>query len=222
MSADPGPRLDLRSTAEDLAFAREIYARYQAKPGSDHIASCDALTYLSVCLREFSPRTVLECGAGIGTITDALLSHECHVDRVIATEHNAFCLNALGINLRHHDPSRLNVIAPEELASLRADIDMIVGDGSRGRHHVFRMARQGTIVFVEGDRATFRAELRCSLADQGLTVQFHQYGTGEKDSLLYRWGAHLPAPLRPARRKGCWVGRVTVSGPPSPPPTTSA
>jgi hypothetical protein len=152
----------------------------------------------------------LECGAGIGTITDALLSHECRVERVIATEHNEFCLNALGINLRHHDPPRLNVIAPDKLPSIRADIDMIVGDGSRGRHDVFRMARQGTVVFVEGNRVKFRAELNCSLSDQGLAVQFDQYGA--RNWLLDRLGARLPAPLRPARPKGCWVGRVTVSG----------
>src|SRR5262245_2001014 len=222
MSVHSGPRRDLRPSKEDITFARQIYQCYKAKPGSDHIASCDALTYLSACLREFCPRTVLECGAGIGTITDALLSHTCRVDRVIATEHNAFCLNALGINLRHHDPARLDVIAPDKLPSLAADIDMIIGDGSRGRHDVYRKARRGTIIFVEGNRSTFRTELYGSLSDQGLTVHFDQFGPGDHHSLLYRLGQHLPAPLRPAKRKGCWVGRVTVSGPSSWSPATTA
>jgi hypothetical protein len=163
-SIDHGLRIDLPPTAEDLAFAREIYERYKAKPGSDHIASCDALTYLSVCMREFCPLTVLACGADVGTVTDALPGHECPADGVIATEHNEFCLNALGINVPHHDPSRLNLIAPDRLPLLRADVDMIVGDDDRGRYDVFRMAQEGRIVFAEGNRATFRAELCCSLS----------------------------------------------------------
>jgi predicted O-methyltransferase YrrM len=99
-----GP-VEIRPTRRDRILAREIYNRYKAKPGSEHIATETALVYLSACLREFRPGVVLECGAGIGTITDLVLSHPCRVERVISTEHNEFCLAALARNLQHRPGS---------------------------------------------------------------------------------------------------------------------
>jgi hypothetical protein len=109
--------MQIRPTREDRAFAAEIYRRYKAKPGSEHIATEVALIYLSACLRIYRPRTVVEFGAGIGTMTDALLSHPCGVERVISTEHDKFCLGELAYNLRHHDRSRFQTVTIDRQCS---------------------------------------------------------------------------------------------------------
>ena len=106
MQRNPISEEQIRLIEEDLDFGHRFHAKYAKKEGSDHIASETALSYLSYCVRVYKPRIVLECGAGIGMITDALLSHDCKVEKVVAVEDNDFCLRALKKNLLHHDSSR--------------------------------------------------------------------------------------------------------------------
>src|SRR5258708_24469779 len=94
---------------EDCQFAKEIYDLFSKKPGSEHIASEVSLQYLAACLRLFKPSKVLEMGAGIGTITQAVLSHPCAVRELVSTETNPFCLKVLRENLRDDSP-RLTLV----------------------------------------------------------------------------------------------------------------
>jgi spermidine synthase len=200
--------MHIRPNRRDRKFAGEIFRRYKAKDGSAHIASAVSLAHLSACLREFRPRRVLECGAGIGTITDALLSHESHVERVVSFEWNAFCLRTLASNLAHHDRSRLAIVTDaSELPATPAD--MIVCDGDFG--DVFRAARPGTVIFSDGTRQEFREQCRCALERGGLTVLFGQHGAGR--SLKFRYWSRFGIPIfRVApKRKGCWIGQVSAT-----------
>jgi spermidine synthase len=204
----PETLMAIRLTIRDRRFAADIFARYNTKEGSDYIVSKVALAYLSACLRMFRPRIVVECGAGIGTITDALLSHECGVQHVTSIEHNDFCLGALARNLSHHDPARLTIITDvAELVPTPAD--MIIGDGSRGRREAYRVARDGSVVFVEGTRSVFRDECLRFLASQGLSVAFTQYGTGALTTLFNSVCRRAAKFACPRIKKGCWIGLVT-------------
>jgi predicted O-methyltransferase YrrM len=120
----------VRPNRSDWRFADELFRRYQAKPGSEQIASRAALAYLSACLRLYRPSTVIECGAGIGTITDALLRHESGPRRLVSFENNEFCLGELARNIAHHDRSRLTIVAGVGPSPI-TDADMIIGDDHR-------------------------------------------------------------------------------------------
>ena len=81
-------------------------------PGSEHIASEASRQYLAACLRLFKPAKVLEMGAGIGTITETVLSHPCGVSELLSTEANPFCLKSLRESLRDFEAGRLTEFPP--------------------------------------------------------------------------------------------------------------
>jgi predicted O-methyltransferase YrrM len=145
----------IRPNRGDWKFAEHLFARYQAKEGSRNAARPVSLAHLAACLRTFRPRTVLEMGAGIGTITDALLSHHSGIRRIVAFEHNAFCLAAITQNIDTRDP-RLTIVARREELPAITDIDMLVADGNYGRAEAYDAVRLGTVFFVEGNRKPFR------------------------------------------------------------------
>jgi predicted O-methyltransferase YrrM len=65
----------------DWAFAKSIRDEFKRKPGSQHIASEFALAYLSALLNKVKPDSVLEFGAGIGTVTYFLMKHPANISR---------------------------------------------------------------------------------------------------------------------------------------------
>jgi precorrin-6B methylase 2 len=210
--------MQIRPSLRDRWFARRLHARYSAKPGSEHIASRVALAYLSACLRVYRPRTVIECGAGIGTITDALLSHWSGVERVVSIERNDFCLGELAKNLRRTD--RLTLITQAaNLSLLTNSADMIVADGQYGTEEAFRTARPGTIIFAEGNRRNLRADCQALLAARNLAVTFNELGVSYvhhrklRRSRVRRVRGLVPIwkLITSTKRlsKGCWIGVVS-------------
>jgi protein-L-isoaspartate O-methyltransferase len=207
----------IRPNRGDWTFAEDLFARYQAKEGSRNAARPVSLAHLAACLRTFRPRTVLEMGAGIGTMTDALLSHHSGIRRIVAFEHNDFCLAALARNIDARD-SRLTIVARrEELPAVITDADMLVADGNYGRAEAYDALRLGTVIFVEGNRKPFRDECCQALQRRGLTVTFREHGAryGLKISTKFRrkhasrlW---LPVIKRFRRTKGCWIGQVSAA-----------
>src|SRR5689334_12958041 len=92
VNLSPNP-LRIEIDEADRTFGKSVHAEFKRHPGAEHIASQIALAYLSACLRSFRPRKVLELGAGIGTITYALLKHPCELEHVVATESDAHCIS---------------------------------------------------------------------------------------------------------------------------------
>lgn len=78
--------------ANDKRFASEVHSRFSSKSGSERIATKFALAHLSAVLNKYKPMDVIEYGAGIGTVTYALLSHPVGIKKLTTTEQNDFCL----------------------------------------------------------------------------------------------------------------------------------
>lgn len=61
--------LSFRPNEEDWAVAESVHTRFLARPGAGHIASPYALAHLAAILRQAEINSVVEFGAGIGTLT---------------------------------------------------------------------------------------------------------------------------------------------------------
>ena len=78
--------MQLITSGYDLFIARNIYHQFSRKPGSHRIASAFSLCHLSRLIRLRKPRTVLEIGAGIGTISQLVLLHQERVESLYSIE----------------------------------------------------------------------------------------------------------------------------------------
>lgn len=206
----------------DLEFAAWIHGRYRTKPGAEHIASLAALAYLSATLRTFRPQNALELGAGIGTMTDAILLHPLCPEMLWTIEQNEFCRGQLALNLSHHDkPSRFNyavIETPAQLVShrLAGRIDLLIGDGGFGITQEIETLHARSVVFAEGIRRDFREMVDKNLP-RGCTIAFEEFGVTHSWGFgalpfLWRYTALKAWPTR-LRRKGCWIGQVKSSLP---------
>jgi predicted O-methyltransferase YrrM len=143
--------------------AEQIHSRFKARPGSEHIASAEAIARLQNIVRTYHPRSVLEIGSGIGTlrlrIVDTYRALGLDDYQFVTVENNAFCAQQLRANLArelHH----LRMI--DDIGGLADDrFDLIIVDGGADRDgRVVELLAAGGIVFVEG----FRASQRCLIA----------------------------------------------------------
>lgn len=138
--------------------ARELHARFTERPGSQHIAGVFAIEVLLRELERRRPRAVIEIGAGIGTMTQAILDSPACPDRFVTVEDHPFCLEQLELNLegaqdRVQIVTTTDEIPPEECFELA-----LVDGGERSLGLLARLADRATIL-VEGDRGPQRAAL---------------------------------------------------------------
>ena len=208
--------MEIVPTAEDERLAGEIYERFRAKPGSARIASAFALAHLAALLRERKPRSVLEIGAGIGTVTWLLLAHPAGVERVVATEDVPFCLEQLDRNLTPEMKNRLHLVTePGAFASVQGPFELLIIDGVWNWEAVAARLVEGSACFVEGQRKRERAGLGEALRGRNLDCAFTPYRRGFRIQFSWEW----PTPgrtlvvwpkVRLKRRslKGCWIGEV--------------
>jgi predicted O-methyltransferase YrrM len=109
-------------------IAKNIFARFLARPGADHIASPYALAHLAAILRQADINSVVEFGAGIGTVTYLRLTHPSPSSRTVVTpENNAFCLEQLQRNIPAEFKSRLTVLSGLRQPNGRFDLAIIDG-----------------------------------------------------------------------------------------------
>ena len=192
----------------DRAFAGGIRGEFAGHPLAGYIPSPRSLTWLAALLRVERPSQVLEFGGGIGTITATLLRHPCAVERVVTTEHDPRFREILA----PQSEPRLHVVAsPDELAAMNYDPDLIVLDGGfddmAGHPIEASHARDGTAVFVDGDREAQRRLFEHELAERGLAVDLSEHGLPRIHTYLYvNWRRRSVRYLR--NPKGCWLGRV--------------
>jgi len=202
--------LALELIDDDRAFARKIHQRFLQKPGSAHIASETSLQYIAACLRVLQPAHVLELGAGIGTVTEAVLTHAFQVRKLVSTETDDFCLKALQENLSNPNDARWTVVTdPSQLAALRFQADLIIGDGGFYSNEEMRAAHAGTVFLAEGNRSKLRGLFSKALAGTAQAVVFRQFGASRKFAVVKHDVLGFSIPLiRRVKKKGCWIGQV--------------
>lgn len=207
-----GNRTFIKPVKSDWELAGRIHSEFHGKPESLHIALEHALAHLSASLRLQQPKSVLELGAGIGTITKLLLQMENRPTRIVATEDHPVCLEAISDNLAGVDVSGLSVVTNiDDLLALSDSYDFVICDGGFLDQRVFRGVEENALCFFEGSRGPQRRLLNSCLEEKGLICELENY---------YRIGWHIfmkepgtPEGLhwrRPKlkRRKGCWIGPV--------------
>ncbi len=206
----------LTPNGDDRALARATFEQFARLPGAQHIATEFALTHLSALLRTLKPASVLEFGAGIGTITSLLLEHPCGIKHVTSTEDHPFCLEQLKANLPPKTGDRLTLISGEsDLSEIDRNFDLIIFDGEFGAPEKLQFLDDRVICFVEGSRSRARNTLSRHLANKGLTCQFTNYNRGRKlVSMAWRekrrFGLRVPKLRFNRTIKGCWVGVVSA------------
>jgi protein-L-isoaspartate O-methyltransferase len=212
--------------------ARSIFERFRRYPGSDWIAKPQAVSGVMECIAEIRPRAILEVGAGIGTVTCAILSALARTrqdSRFVAIEHDSFCLGALAEHIGQ-DLSRVD-LRPDVADLEPAAFDLIIVDGGtveRGGY-VELLAPGGTMI-VEGGRQPQRA----AMEKAGRPFIVRQVGSVHWDGGWYwrmkfepttgdrlhfmalsLWDRHLIMPRRRARQVlvhlGRWARRVAPS-----------
>jgi hypothetical protein len=198
----------------DWIIASRVHRRFASRPGSEHIASRVALAHLSALLRHQTPNTILEFGAGIGTITYLLLT-QLPKAKVLCTEHHHFCREQLGRNIPDALKSRLEVLHGPPTSG---NFDLVIIDGGVNvpASHLFQ---NGTTFFVEGTRLTTSEGLVRVASENGFVLDLEQQPLGK---YYLRWSRKtLTRPekwirktyrrLRPRikSRKTCKIGRLS-------------
>jgi len=111
----------------------EVFERFVGRPGSDYIASGYALGTIAEIVERRQPRAVLEVGAGIGTITTAVLEASDRaggaVQHHVAVEDVPFCLEQLAANLGARRGEVEVVDRARDLPSDAGPFDLVIVDG---------------------------------------------------------------------------------------------
>ncbi len=207
--------MQLTPSNDDRAIAKGVFDHFINRPGAQHIATEFALAYLSALLRTRKPSSVLEFGAGIGTITYMLLDHPCGIEHVTSTEDHPFCLEQLDMNLQPEMRDRLNLIKDQDkLGDIHGDFDLVIFDGEFCAPEKLHFLDNRVACFIEGARTSTRNTVNEELARRGLACEFTNYNRGQKlVSMAWRKKRWLGMPLPKLRFnktiKGCWVGIVS-------------
>lgn len=141
--------------------AVDIYSVFKNKEGSEHIA-----TPISIeVLLKLHPRTVLEMGGGIGTLTHTLASHGADVD---VYEDNAYCQEELGKNVLN--AANYTLLKDYNIPPPKKEYDLLIVDGATGKKndggsidavdkilHGLDTVRN---VYIEGGRSAQRTRVR--------------------------------------------------------------
>ena len=148
-------------TADDHSLAHDVYGRFKQYPGSKHISTEFALAHLSALMRLVQPKTVLELGAGIGTLTYLMLNHTNCPPLLVATETNDFCISQLERNisksfgqsfiLANGDDDLSDYVFSDNQKSNFGDdlaFDLIVMDEDASEN-MFKYLKHGTYLFIE-------------------------------------------------------------------------
>ncbi len=137
-------------------YANEFYKIFSECDGNQHIASLYALQKAIDIMQRNKPKSVLEVGLGIGSISYAILEY-CKRKNIevkySGTEANKFCLQHLPINLGSHFQQiklyeSINEIDDDE------KFDLIIIDGADDSLEKLKnKINSNCCIFIEGDRS---------------------------------------------------------------------
>lgn len=138
--------------------AIDIYSEFKKKEGSQHIATPVSI---EVLLR-LNPKTVIEMGGGIGTLTYTLTSLGASVD---VYEDNVFCQRELNKNVSGH-----NLLKDYDIVPPRKEYDLLIVDGATGKWNdggsisavdkILNSLESVKHVYIEGGRNMQRSRVR--------------------------------------------------------------
>ncbi|MBF6609388.1 MAG: hypothetical protein ITG00_11760 [Flavobacterium sp.] len=133
-----------------MNLAYDNFKRFAFLPGSDYIASENALRAILQIIDDFKIKSILELGMGIGSIADTVLKHMPEI-YYTGTEANEFCLDALPDNVE--DYNKVNLFNSLNDIKDGRQYDLIIIDGSDASlQQITRFSHENTIFFVEGFR----------------------------------------------------------------------
>src|SRR5215207_3102544 len=158
-------------TEADRALAADIHRLFSAKPHSEHIASEFALAHLAALVRTQDFRSVLEFGAGIGTMTYLLLSR-LPAATVDCTDPNETCFSALGLDLPREMRTRLMI--HRDASQLGRAFDLVIIDGAVDGVTA-TLFTPGSVCFAEGKRAKERRTIQQLLNESQMACAFTNY-----------------------------------------------
>jgi hypothetical protein len=196
-------------TVEKLAS--DLFREFNAKPESQHIASEFALIELSRLIARVKPGSVLEIGAGIGTITKLVLTHPDRPKQLTSTEGHPVCLSELSKNLKGVELTGYTLVNSATELALNQRYDLVIFDGTLDDEQQYAVFSSGTWCFVEGNRSKTMDVLKQKLAKRGMTIAFEKKRPDPKKFRLFSsrrfLGLRLPA-LMMNPVKGCSLGQV--------------
>jgi SAM-dependent methyltransferase len=192
-------------------LASDIFREFKTKPESQHIATEFAMVELSRLVARVKPRSVLEVGAGIGTITKLLLTHPDRPKHLTVTEGHPVCLAELAKNLEGVELSGYTLVKSAIELNMAEHFDLVIFDGTLDDERQYAVFRSGTWCFVEGSRSKTIEELKQKLAKRGLGIAIENKRPGGRKVKLLSARRFLGLPL-PAFKfkplKGCSLGQV--------------
>ena len=203
--------MDNQIGAAEAELARSIFQEFRAKPESQFIASEFALRRLAEFLSSNPVNSVLEIGAGIGTVTKLLLKHPRRPARIVSTEAVPLCIDHLMKNLSGIDRSGWSLVQGIEQLGRDENFDLVIFDGTLDSVSQYRFFKEGTWCYVEGNRRDTRTALANFLQPSGLTIDMQGHFPGGYKVRLARrkkpWLIPLPK-LQIKKKKGCYLGKV--------------
>ena len=145
----------------------EIYNYFKQLPGSQHIATANAVDGLIKWLDRKRPQRILEIGAGIGTMTHAILNYvESHITgstRPVLTsvEGNDFCLGQLEENLgqRLNKVCLVRDLSDVQRSSEQFDFLIVDGGDPEDDSRFASLIAERGVVFVEANRLEQRKHI---------------------------------------------------------------
>jgi hypothetical protein len=128
--------------------AEAIFQRFRVHPDARAIASPCAIDGVMRAIERYKPQRILEVGAGIGTLTAAILEAAGPDVFIVTAEDNEHCREVLCENLGE-DMKRATLV--ESAAQVDEVFDLVVVDGEQ-IDDILRVVAPGGVLIVEGDR----------------------------------------------------------------------
>ena len=208
----------LSPSPEDKETGSAVHQIFASRPGAEFIASDFALAHLSCLLNKAKPRSVLEMGAGIGTLTYLLLTHPQRPELIVSVEDNEYCIDQFNRNLPGQMRTGHSLTTDVHTARDKAShFDVVIFDAESQAEEACEFVGPDTIVFVEGSRKHQRAAIQAHLRAQDLQCTFNRYIPGHRLIAYSKTGKArriFGTNYRIWRRvKGCFTGLVEPLSP---------
>jgi hypothetical protein len=156
---------------QNLELASYVYTKYSSLVGSEQIATKLALRTIAEHIDFTNPKSVLEIGSGIGTITE-LLTRKIPEAKIYCYEVNEWCLIQLQKNVI--SPNIVIIKSENELKLIHDKIDFIIFDDYINFENTLDLIQKTKpeSIFIEGYRRSQRLYVMKSYKKIGWTFRF--------------------------------------------------
>ena len=159
---------------QNLELTSYIHTKYSSMVGSDQIATKLALRIIAEQIDCINPKSILEIGSGIGTITE-LLFLKMPEAKIYCYEVNEWCLAKLQKNVS--SPDIVIVKSLKELKSINSKIDFMIIDDYLSFENTLDIIQKTKpeSIFIEGYRRIQRLYVMKSYKKIGWTFRFQNF-----------------------------------------------